>query len=608
MQSLTANVWTRISYTTTAPVNAAYAVIYSDQDGGTAWVAGDTLDGTGLLIEKSDTLNQYYVGLGDFTYVWTGTANASTSQQKAFIPASTTASNGSARVSSNGLSLTTKSVRVVPTSSTSDTFVEINGFTFQMSKTYTISATLTMLAPQTGSLDTRARKVQVYHSGGFTVGTQAPNVAGSFRSSVTLTITDETQYQSIRLYNGASAGGGDVWWDDILIEESASVLPYFDGSTPAGNDFTYVWSGTANASTSLLKAVPVISVNAFYTNRAISRSSTQWSSSGTKSLRITPIGATNDTFADIAGLLPPGFQFKPNATYTISGTKYTTSSLVSYGNMGFRVNIGVDGEKSPSYRVAPVNTPGVQKLSATFTTGSGGATNFLRVYGGTAAGNGDSWWDDLMLVEGDYTGDYIDGTKPFSKWDGTAHASTSVGYPPQFLDIAGKPELDLDSSTTTLTLPDTLGLTEARTFYTVYVTTQDITSGVFSILTYGSTALNDTVPNSFLTLRQEASAGPANIVRVRRTLGAGPQALNAFGGINVTCWGMDGSGNLFLQNGNNTEQAEVFPVSVPHQKIMYTTSGYHTHTRTIMYRGQHDLATRAAISRYLGNKYGGAVA
>jgi hypothetical protein len=215
---------------------------------------------------------------------------------------------------------------------------------------------------------------------------------------------------------------------------------------------------------------------------------------------------------------------------------------------------------------------------------------------------------EWFLVEGDYTGDFIDGTKPFSKWDGTANASTSVGYPPQLTDLAGKPELDLDGTANPVTLPDNYGLTEARTFYTVYQDIQDASAGVFGIISYGSSALNDTVANSYINLRQEAYPGPTNLIRTRRTGGAGPQISTINLGVNVTCWGMDSTGSLFIQNNNGIQQQESFPMAVPHQKIQFTPSSYHTHTRTIMYRGKHDAATAQAVSRYLGTKYGALVA
>jgi hypothetical protein len=59
---LAANVWTRLTLTATAPALTAYLHIVSDVDGSEPWPAGSTLDGTGLLIERSATVGPYFDG------------------------------------------------------------------------------------------------------------------------------------------------------------------------------------------------------------------------------------------------------------------------------------------------------------------------------------------------------------------------------------------------------------------------------------------------------------------------------------------------------------------------------------------------------------------
>src|SRR4030095_1758202 len=214
-----------------------------------------------------------------------------------------------------------------------------------------------------------------------------------------------------------------------------------------------------------------------------------------------------------------------------------------------------------------------------------------------------------MLVEGTYTGDFIDGNSPLSKWDGTVNASTSVGYPPQLLDLAGAPISDL-STTGTFTLPGGFGDTEARTIYTVYNNLLDITDNtVPTILTYGSSALSDAVPNTFITLRQQAWTGNVNFLLARRTGGQGAGTSPSFLGVNVAAWGLNTSGYIFncLNNGTVVTDSQV--MTLPNDKISISTpTAWGSHVRTIIYRGYHDAATRQAVSRYLGNKYGAVVA
>jgi hypothetical protein len=85
---IVANEWNKLSVTGTMPENAAYAAIrhsalFTDS---TALQVGDTLDATGLLVEKSSVLGPYFDGSyspdPDLTPSWTGTENASASVLK----------------------------------------------------------------------------------------------------------------------------------------------------------------------------------------------------------------------------------------------------------------------------------------------------------------------------------------------------------------------------------------------------------------------------------------------------------------------------------------------------------------------------------------------
>jgi hypothetical protein len=212
-----------------------------------------------------------------------------------------------------------------------------------------------------------------------------------------------------------------------------------------------------------------------------------------------------------------------------------------------------------------------------------------------------------MTVEGTYTGDFIDGTKPFSKWEATANNSVSIGYPPQLLDIAGKPLIDL-VSTGIVNLDDSFALDEPRTFYTVY-RTLDYTAPTIGIGTYGMTGLADSPSNSTMMLRLQMSGTVIGALN-RRTGGGGPVQYNVPPlSTNVSAWGMNASGIQFVRNNNASLALSTQVMSVPHQQInIYADTAYHKHVRTIVYRGFHDAVTQAAVSRYLGNKYGANVA
>lgn len=83
VQLIPANTWTRVSWTYTIPSNIERVSMLVDITGTTtggalAWANGDTLDVTGYMATRGDTLYAYADGSSD-TWLWNGTANASTS-------------------------------------------------------------------------------------------------------------------------------------------------------------------------------------------------------------------------------------------------------------------------------------------------------------------------------------------------------------------------------------------------------------------------------------------------------------------------------------------------------------------------------------------------
>ena len=136
-------------------------------------------------------------------------------------------------------------------------------FTLVSGKTYTISATLYLPAPLTGTEDTgnRARRIYVAWSrdGGATFtnaqSEPAPNVAGAHRLSVTFNVPLGVTTQIIRFYHGHSAG--TAYWDAIsFIEGRVDAALNFTGATPDSSVYDYAWTGTAHASTSTRTWLP----------------------------------------------------------------------------------------------------------------------------------------------------------------------------------------------------------------------------------------------------------------------------------------------------------------------------------------------------------------
>lgn len=607
--------WTRLHLTQAIPAGAPSAFLSVRAPNRTTILSTFYMDA--YLVEESPLLGSYFDGAtaaaGDFTFAWSGTANASTSVQRG-----TNVFGWSSRWhgSTGGTGVTYQSNdnpldgvfqrklwKTANTGPANDTGTGHSTRTPVVAgTTYTASIMARCSVSQRFSIF-----VDWHDAAGAVLSRSGPTDLGAMSTSFT-----RFAYTAIAPANAVTANivfgpytnatpmpaGTTLDFDQCLIEASPALGTFFDGATVAAGDFTYVWSGTSHASTSFQRGTGIAGSFATGNGSALVQSS-DWSAGGPKSCRIVPNGTTasTDTFATASpGQLPVG-------TYTILATcrvaTVQTGTLDSRARriQTYHSNTATAGSQAP-------NAVGVYPLRLTFKITDGAAYQSFRLYNGASVGNGDIWWDNIMIVEGEYTGDYVDGTKPLSKWDGTANSSTSVGYPPQLLDIAGKPVLDVSAVGFT-TLGGGFTNTEPRTFYTVYSNILDISSEILSLVLYGSNALNDSVPNSFTTLRQQASSNPGNNLLVRRSGGGGPLVSFSRVSANVACWGVNGSGYLFLGLNNGALTTDDVTMDIPHEKIEVSpNNAAGSHIRTIMYRGFHDAATRQAVSRYLGNKYG----
>ena len=152
----------------------------------------------------------------------------------------------------------TNSFKITPNSATNnDSYMtlggDLGGFRagLQAGKTYTISATVRLAAPLTGSLaGNGSRQITAWYTSATgshsrSTSNQAPNVAGQARVSVTYSIPSDATAAWLRFYNGAVSGSGIVWYDDIMITEGSTQYAYADGDSPGWD-----WNGSANNATS----------------------------------------------------------------------------------------------------------------------------------------------------------------------------------------------------------------------------------------------------------------------------------------------------------------------------------------------------------------------
>lgn len=221
--------------------------------------------------------------------------------------------------------------------------------------------------------------------------------------------------------------------DELLIEKSTVPGTYFDGATTAAGDFTYAWTGTANASTSIQRGlIPTYGVGGG------GISSTEWALYGTKSVRTVPTTSSNDSwFAPEGDTGAMRYGFVGGKTYTVSATCRLVAAQTGTLNstprtIKFFYRVGTGSYQSFNSVAAP-NTAGSTRLSVTGTLPVGTTEAFIRLQNGASIGNGDVWWDGLLVEESSTLDDYFDGSfadshdqDKYYRWEGAANASRSV--------------------------------------------------------------------------------------------------------------------------------------------------------------------------------------
>lgn len=216
-------------------------------------------------------------------------------------------------------------------------------------------------------------------------------------SSAGVTLIDRGSYLPV---------GGKFEATAFQIEATSVLGEYFDGSTSAVGDFTYSWSGSTNASSSV-QQLP--GVDGFSQNVGrINYQSSDWAVSGSKSIAIRRTGtnaeAAYGVVVKVFGSEDIGKTFTAIATVNIPTVYDSTQDGINLGVSGGTSRaIYLLGTPSAGYAQSPV-TPGEHRMHLTFVVPHGAAS--LRLGGGGAVGQVVQW-DDLVIVEGEYSGPYF---------------------------------------------------------------------------------------------------------------------------------------------------------------------------------------------------------
>jgi hypothetical protein len=233
-----------------------------------------------LASEFTQTFTGYTIPT---TYAWTGTADASVSTEtvngvetrRNLYPFPSFESSSLSPYLNSGCAVAfvtnwstnrARSIRLTPNTTSNGSSLRIGApgtmsFGVIAGRTYTLSGNVYTPVAQSGTLHASARKIVIAIGGGTLVSFESPAgpVVGAARVSVTFTIPADATSFVATLWNGAgNAAANHVQWDGILLEETGTLKPYFDGATPSfttprpttAADVTAVYGGLTAAAVS----------------------------------------------------------------------------------------------------------------------------------------------------------------------------------------------------------------------------------------------------------------------------------------------------------------------------------------------------------------------
>lgn len=219
-----------------------------------------------------------------------------------------------------------------------------------------------------------------------------------------------------------------------LVEVSPQVRPYLDGSYSPDPEFTPSWVGTVGLSASVLTATRAARALPSGTGTHAYQS-TDWSASGTKSVRIDGAQASGKPECIVADHTPSYMtQLQAGKTYTAAAWLRLTGAGTQILDSQRKMNFYWSNNSGSSYTEVKSeeaeNGPGESLIRFTFTVPSN-ATNAILRLGGNGIGH-QAWWDDFTIVEGKHPwimpfhGDLTPDEDMYTLWTGTENASTST--------------------------------------------------------------------------------------------------------------------------------------------------------------------------------------
>lgn len=482
---LTAGIWSRRSVTATVPAGAAFMFVINDVDGAEPWSVGDYLDGTGLLVEKTSDLRDYFDSNTPNVSVRTNYVTYPDASAWATNPVDS-GFNNNRYTGDQSYSLLT-GITVPPTALTTaaritwkTTAASGRGFNLSGNPDGSPSAAVPVQPgiPTTISLYVRpstatmAQQIRYHFADHLNqaVGSElfSPTVtpAAGVWSRVWVTFTPPAGvsyvYFALTL-DGSSAQVtvGDTLDATGLLVESGQLQDYFDGNTPPLDQTVYEWTShpnygmseartTTDFSYANVGSVPIVQMTGSPValvdqgSGCAAIQSRGWRSSGSWALRLMPTvtGSSNSSSGNVAGDWVQSKDMLPGHTYTVLASFYQRAPQAGplAANARSLIVTYVSPEQAVVTPTQAANVSGIQQLRLVVTLPVDATSCTIQLTNGASYGNGDVWWDDMLVVEGFYDGDFFDGDTPSTaEWEYTWSSgeanyglATSIATPPSY--------------------------------------------------------------------------------------------------------------------------------------------------------------------------------
>lgn len=240
----------------------------------------------------------------------------------------------------------------------------------------------------------------------------APSDAGQMRVCVAVSKTSRVDTSD------------HAWIDNVLVEEGAAVLPYFDGASSNGSfdsNLESVWTGTANASPSVARGKAVTD---WYYNTT---SFVAWQGSNGQSINIRALVPANKS----AVLL-----YTPS--YAASGDSYS-ASITTSGVSSVYPQLSFEGGGTTLVPyLPPTGSSGTLTVSSPLPSGRSTVAFYLRTTSDIPVGT-TVVASKFILEAAPQPGTYFDGSYPSAtagasyRWNGAAERSSSDMYIPALM-------------------------------------------------------------------------------------------------------------------------------------------------------------------------------